>query len=178
MRDHPRSFLCLHAQCGCRWSAPACAVAFMSVCAAGTQAVAPACAMSPGPLRGTTAPSSTCSDTLPGFLSLTITTQLSSSCPHQDLHLHTSSFAPPLIYFSPLASHALHLFTSRHSVVGSKMEHVVGKAGLLGCGWCLLVEFLDFLSGISHVPGQDPRVLFPWESCPLHQILDRPSPHS
>ena len=156
MCDCPRLFLCLCVRHGCRQSAPACTVTFVSAHTAGTQAVALVCVTSPGPLHGTTAPSSTCSDTLPGFLSLTITTQLPSPCPYQDLHLHTSSFAPPLIRFSPLASHTPHLFTSRRSVVGSKMEHVVGKAGLLGCRWCLSVEFLDFLSGISHVPGQDP----------------------
>ena len=188
VHNHPGLFLCLCARCRHRQSTPACTVAFMSVraCAvtfvsartAGMQAVAPAYVTSPGLLHGTTAPSSTCSDTLPSFLSLTVTTQLSSPCPHQDLHLRTSSFAPPLIHFSPPASHAPHLFTSGCLVVGLKMEHVVGKAGLLGCGRCLSVEFLDFLSGISHVPGQDPRVLFPWESCPLHQILDCPSPHS
>ena len=73
--------------------------------------------------------------------------------PYQDPHL----FVPPSpILSSSLARHAPHLFTSRHLVVGLKMEHVIGTADLLGCRWCLLVEFLDFLSGSSHIPGWDP----------------------
>ena len=51
---------------------------------------------------------------------------------------------------------ALHFLTRWHWIVGLEMQHVVGMAYVLGCRWCLLVKFLDFLSGVLHVSDWDP----------------------